>query len=401
LKEIITTIANKGTEGFPLSEQRIIRLVNVTCAITCAVTVLTTISIQVFIGFKLLTLLNGIYSSACFFLPVYLNIKKKHIWSKWVLVFLFNQVMLVLYFTVPYAAASWVVLISLFPLYVALFSHQKTIIGLSAVSFSFICIYIYLQSTPNHAPMILYTNNEIMVKQIIYFFVTVIAVLFLSSFIKSNLIDHKQKLEKTISDKEVLLKEVNHRVKNNMQLVSSIIELQQMNIVNPAAKKILKKASDRINSLALANQTLYQNENYELINIKKYIELLTNNLLHLEKVKVSLNIPDSNEIHIEKGQALGFVINELITNSLKHAWKKNDINNSISLSFDTNEDNFYLLNYSDNGIGFPPGFNINEQESLGCSLISSFATRQLGGEISLFNDNGAITEIRFPKNHGI
>ena len=396
-RKLIIPFANYGTTGIVLSEQRVVRLINMICLITSAVTILITILVQTFAGIQLSPALIGVLSAAAFLLPVYLNFKNKHNWSKWVLVFLFNQVILTCYFIEPYEVSAWIVLISLFPLYVALFSHLRTVIWLSVATLTLISISMYLQSSPSHEPLIIYTKNQIVVKQMVYFLSATIGVLFLSAFMKSNLVDHKERLEETLNDREVLLKEVNHRVKNNMQLVSSILELQRIKVVNPNAKAILKNASERIKSLSLAHQSLYKNEDYESINIKEYIQLIINNLLHAERVQVSVDITDTLEIHIEKGQALGFVINELITNSLKHAWDISDSKKSVSISIRTNEENSLTLRYRDNGIGYPSGFKMNEQNSLGCTLINSFVTRQLEGKLFVSNDKGAITEIRLPK----
>lgn len=206
----------------------------------------------------------------------------------------------------------------------------------------------------------------------------------------------KLELSKQLDEKELLLKEVNHRVKNNMQMVSSILELQQINPNSLKSNNLLKEASERIKSLALAHQTLYQNENYQSINILDYAHLLINNLIQNGEIDVHLEIPKELELQIEKAQALGFIINELITNSLKHAWTKGKTDRKISLYIEMNKANKEVhFVYKDNGKGYPKDFDFAKTKSLGSILIKSFAERQLLGSLTYKADDGAQTEIHF------
>lgn len=206
----------------------------------------------------------------------------------------------------------------------------------------------------------------------------------------------KLELSKQLDEKELLLKEVNHRVKNNMQMVSSILELQQINPNSLKSNNLLKEASERIKSLSLAHQTLYQNDNYESINILDYIHLLINNLIQEDEVNLDLEIPKELELKIEKAQALGFILNELITNSLKHGWSKTQHERKISLKIRLNKTtNEVQFVYKDNGKGYPKDFDFAKTRSLGSILIKSFAERQLLGTLSFKTEGGAQTEIHF------
>lgn len=220
----------------------------------------------------------------------------------------------------------------------------------------------------------------------------------LESIIKSKtreIEEEKKQVEKQLGEKSLLLKEVNHRVKNNMQLVSSVLELQQLKTKEKDAKNSLVIASERIKSLAMAHQTLYQNVDYESINLRDYIQLIFNGLLRFGSVESTIEISESMMIHIEKGQALGFVINELVTNSLKYAWNEDEADKKITLSIKHEANGEYVLIYQDNGKGYPKEFKIGDQRSLGSSLIKSFVERQLKGELKLYNANGAVSQIKF------
>jgi two-component sensor histidine kinase/ligand-binding sensor domain-containing protein len=205
----------------------------------------------------------------------------------------------------------------------------------------------------------------------------------------------KEELAKQLEDNNILLKEVHHRVKNNMQLVSSLIELQSEFATDEFSKEVLSKGNDRIKALAFAHQKLYQNNDYENINLKDYFNQITHNLLKETECEITIDIPENFSLNIERGQVLGFIINELIVNSLKYAWK-NDMNQKhLSVSTVINDKTIEFI-FKDNGIGFPKGFTSNNNNSLGYTLIPSFVKRQLKGKLSLYNENGALIKITFP-----
>lgn len=201
----------------------------------------------------------------------------------------------------------------------------------------------------------------------------------------------KAEVTKRLNEKELLLKEVNHRVKNNFQLVSSLLELQSFHAKSKEAQTILNAGISRIKSLGLAHQKLYNSKNYADIDLQEYVESIINNLNFGTDKNVKLYFDERYVLNIEKAQALGFITNELMTNSMKYAWKKNDIQKKINLSIVKNG-NIITYKYSDNGKGFPKKIDTS---SLGLILIRSFVHRQLMGEIEMYNESGAITLITF------
>jgi two-component sensor histidine kinase len=204
----------------------------------------------------------------------------------------------------------------------------------------------------------------------------------------------KEELAKQLDDNNILLKEVHHRVKNNMQLVSSLLELQSEFATDDFSKDVLRKGNDRIKALAFAHQKLYQNEDYENIELKDYFNQIIHHLLGNTDCKATIDIPDDLLINIERGQVLGFIINELIVNSLKYAWP-NKIDKKCLSVFITIKDKYLYFVYRDNGIGFPKTFSLKENKSLGYTLIPSFVKRQLKGTMSCSNANGVIVKITF------
>lgn len=211
---------------------------------------------------------------------------------------------------------------------------------------------------------------------------------------RKEIVIQRDALEGLLKEKEVLLKEVNHRVKNNMLMVSSILELQQETASDQVLKQNLQTGVDRVRSLAYAHQQLYQMENYTDIELNSYLKTIGENLLIDCEINFDLKFERLYHFTIERAQAIGFVINELITNSIKHAWNdSNEITQKkINIHFSENETHL-KVDYSDNGVGLNEGQQIQSSSSLGLTLINSFVDRQLEGEISFKNSNG--TQIQF------
>lgn len=209
-----------------------------------------------------------------------------------------------------------------------------------------------------------------------------------------ELIVEKQSVEQQLEEKEVLLKEINHRVKNNMQMVSSLLELQAGRSNSVVAKETLKNAGKRIKSLAYAHQELYLNNDYSNLVLADYLDLLISKLLNNSEVTYDIEIDNSLSLDIEKAQAIGLVINELITNSIQHAWSEED-EKKIIVEIQKMNNGQWNLTYKDNGQGLIKDFKVENTKSLGFTLIKSFVNRQLKGTYSLRNEHGFVFEIQF------
>ncbi len=215
---------------------------------------------------------------------------------------------------------------------------------------------------------------------------------------KTVIEQQNHQVTEALEEKGLLLKEVHHRVKNNMQLVSSLLELQSEFAKDDFAKQILSEGNDRIKALAFAHQKLYQNEDYENIELNDYFNQIILHLLGQTDCKTIIDVPENFLLNIERGQVLGFIINELITNSLKYAWKNTVKEKQISLTVSISNNEIAFI-YKDNGIGFPEDFSLGNSNSLGYTLIPSFVKRQLKGAISCKTDNGAEIKITFPSEN--
>ena len=203
-------------------------------------------------------------------------------------------------------------------------------------------------------------------------------------------------LRKETEEKKVLLSEIHHRVKNNMQVISSLLSLQSTKIKDKQCADIFKESRDRIKSMALIHETLYQTKDFSKFDFGHHVKTIANHLFRSYGVspdKIRLKI-EMEDIPLKLNNAIpcGLIINELISNSLKYAFPK-DGTGEIKITLrPMNQDEIELM-VSDDGIGMPEGIDIEELESMGLQLVNILAENQLEGEIDLDGD-GVGTEFR-------
>ena len=194
---------------------------------------------------------------------------------------------------------------------------------------------------------------------------------------------------------ETLLKEIHHRVKNNLQTISSLLYLQSANITDVDAKEAITQGQHRVESMALIHKNLYMRDNLAGIEMKDYLTRLVNNLKESytspgQEVEVNINMPTA-EVNVDTAIPLGLITNELLTNAFKYAFANNK-NGKIDITFSTKSNSDFFLKISDNGIG-----NRKESKGFGSQLIS-LLVKQLGAHIEDGNKNGYWVEI-YTGNH--
>jgi len=212
-----------------------------------------------------------------------------------------------------------------------------------------------------------------------------------------ELLAQKNVLEKQNNENVILLKEVHHRVKNNLQIIVSLINLQLSKYENEVVSNALLEIQGRVLSMSLVHQEMYQRSDFTSIDLKKYITSLIENiriLYNMEReVQYSLDFGDESTCNIETAIPIGLIFNEVIANFFKHVSVLGKY--SFSISLQTKEEGF-VLTYRDNGNGFPVDYSLEESESLGLQLIESL-TEQIDGDFKFYNDQGAVYECRFNK----
>lgn len=193
------------------------------------------------------------------------------------------------------------------------------------------------------------------------------------------------------------MKEIHHRVKNNLQIVISLLNVQSDYLHTPSAINAIQESRERMQAIALIHQKLYQTDYGNLIKMKSYIEEMISYLQNFTdsgQVKFLLAIDDLN-LDVSQAVPLGLILNEGITNSFKYAFPNNSSGDtSIRLHQTIGEDIY--LKIIDSGKGFPENFNFTENKSLGLHLMKLFA-EQLDGTLTFENKNGAQIQLRFKK----
>jgi PAS domain S-box-containing protein len=215
-------------------------------------------------------------------------------------------------------------------------------------------------------------------------------------------IEHREqaevKLRSALAEKEVLLKEVHHRVKNNLQIVSSLLHLQAQTIKNPQILRAIQESQNRIESISLIHKNLYTNPNIGKLDIAEYINNLVTGILisyQINPGQIGLQTDiDSVILNVDQAIACGLIINELISNALKHAFP-DLLSGEISISLHKNENHDIEMIIRDNGVGLADNIDWNGTTSLGLSLVYDLVTEQLEGSITIERNQGTIFNIQF------
>jgi PAS domain S-box-containing protein len=208
-----------------------------------------------------------------------------------------------------------------------------------------------------------------------------------------------RKIRDSLKEKEVLLQEVHHRVKNNLQVISSILNLQSSYVKDENTLDILKESQNRIKSMSFIHESLYQTTDFSSIEFTQYIETISRNLIHSYSYTtgpVELDT-DFDTIYLSIDQAIpcGLIVNELVSNALKYAFPEIDGNrtNTVKLHVKQNKGTISLL-VADNGVGLPDDFKHEESDSLGIQLVYTLS-EQLDAKLDVNSDNGASFLITF------
>jgi two-component sensor histidine kinase/predicted hydrocarbon binding protein len=207
----------------------------------------------------------------------------------------------------------------------------------------------------------------------------------------------EEKIKTSLKEKETLLKEVHHRVKNNLQIISSLLNLQTNYLNDSESIELFQETKNRIKTLALVHEKLYKSEDVEYVNIKNYIESIVDLLSYSfdkEYIDVSINIEHElfDKFDIEKAIPCGLIVNEVVSNSYKHAFKK-ILKGKIDISFSIDSEICKII-IADNGKGLPDDLNLENLNSLGLELIDALVS-QLDGKYKIESNNGTIIKIEF------
>jgi len=220
---------------------------------------------------------------------------------------------------------------------------------------------------------------------------------FVSDITKSKI--NEERLSASLREKEVLLKEVHHRVKNNLQIISSLLNLQTEKLGNSEVALALKESQSRVRSMAAIHEELYRSENFSKIDLEHYVKFFVPRLIHLYNTGntgISLDFDLSHTlVTIDQAIPFALILNELVTNAIRHGFVgQQDADRRIRISISV-EGGRLAARIGDNGRGLPEGFDPKRSTSLGLSLVATL-TDQLHGDIRAENQNGAVFTLTFP-----
>ncbi len=207
-------------------------------------------------------------------------------------------------------------------------------------------------------------------------------------------------VKKSLSEKEILLQEVHHRVKNNLQIMSSLVKLQSHHIKDENTLEILKESENRIRSMAIVHNKLYNTKDYVNIDFGDYVKSLTESFyttygMRLNKIKFAIDIKNII-LNIDTAIPCGLIINELVSNSIKYAYPNHE-EGLIMICMSFSDNGLYTLDVKDNGVGLPAGFDAGSTKTLGIELVT-LLTNQLNGKLEINNDHGAEFKIVFEES---
>ncbi|WP_426237558.1 AAA family ATPase [Pararhizobium sp. DWP1-1-3] len=204
-------------------------------------------------------------------------------------------------------------------------------------------------------------------------------------------------LQASLKEKEALLKEVHHRVKNNLQLISSLLSLQAERIDDAGVSELFAESRDRVRSMALVHENLYRAGNFANISMQTHVQNLCANLMHAYSMKGQnvelVTFVDDMELDLDRAVSIGLIINELVSNSLKHGYPDGR-RGRVEVQLKALEDGSSVLSVGDDGVGMPEDFDSDQADTLGLQLVHDL-TDQLHGTIEVFRQSGTIFTVTF------
>jgi two-component sensor histidine kinase len=211
----------------------------------------------------------------------------------------------------------------------------------------------------------------------------------------------EEQIKASLEEKVVLLKEIHHRVKNNLQVISSLLSLQSERIADPQIHAVLQDSQNRVRSMALIHEKLYQAKDQVRVNVAEYIQNLTSYLMRSyasQTTGVQLRVKADNiYLGIDTAMPCGLVINELLSNALKHAFP-NGRSGIVYVELHYAQDGCCTLLVGDNGVGMPAGLDLQKSATLGLQLVHTLV-KQLDGSMEVRRNGGVEFCIRFAEAH--
>jgi two-component sensor histidine kinase len=212
---------------------------------------------------------------------------------------------------------------------------------------------------------------------------------------------HEDLLSEALAEKEVLLREVHHRVKNNMQVVNSLLNLQAAKLEDEQSRQAIRECQNRVASMALVHELIHRSDAVGRLDLAAYVRRLVENTILSyrwtdKKVTADIAVPPDVSMNIDQAIPCGLIVNELLGNSIKHGFERVE-EGRFEVRVERTEGDWVRLVVSDNGEGLPEGLDWRRGgQTLGLSLVARLAEGQLGGTVEASAGPGAVFRIAFP-----
>jgi len=294
-------------------------------------------------------------------------------------------------------------------------SYTYTVAFMCSAAFSFVVISEYFGLLPNQSAYPFF-NPSLMFRltNLASTIGLLVVVAYISSLTSGTLKKNRDRLheknvelmKKTASleeadrEKEILLGEVHHRVKNNMQVISGLLDLQASSSENPELIAMFHESQSRIQAMSLVHEKLYGSKDFTRIDLADYVRTLSKELLQSYKInqgKIDLIVQADGEVYVDINKAIpcGLILNELISNALKHAFPGDRPCELRIIIHETKNTEIEIV-VRDNGLGLPDDVDIHQPRTVGLHLVNGLVEKQLDGQIEVRRDNGTEFQIKFP-----
>jgi PAS domain S-box-containing protein len=210
----------------------------------------------------------------------------------------------------------------------------------------------------------------------------------------------EERIHASLREKEILLREIHHRVKNNMQVISSLLDLQASSSKNPELIAMFHESQSRIRAMSLVHEKLYASNDFARIDLAGYVRALSQELFQSYKInsgEIALIFQADGDVYVDINKAIpcGLILNELISNALKHAFPR-DRHGELQIIMRETKNTEIEIVVRDNGIGLPDDVDIHQPRTVGLHLVNGLVKNQLDGQMEVRRDNGTEFRIKFP-----
>ncbi len=392
----ISKIINFGTDkpGLDSYEKHTIRLINRICFFIIPFNFLGDLITANIISWTLM--LDTVLNNTGFALVLYFNYKQKSNTAKWLFLILLMVILCAVPFLVPHSLNADGLYLALIVLAGAVLNNTKPFIW---VSFFITSLLIGWHIADYYAllhPLNTFKPEDTLTMEIVYTIVIVAVLMIALLSFQKTASEYQNELSQNLTQKDILIKEIHHRVKNNLQIVVSMLSLETDTVKSPEAIEVISDIKARVVSMSIIHNKLYQDNGFNGVDLQEYLTELTELLIEMYSSKVNTVQKtiklEKQIIGLDLSIPLGLMVTELISNSIKYGFLPNKQTRIDIVGGHTEDTTGYVLKIKDNGIGIDESTPI--KENMGFLLIK-ILSKQIKAKVERYNEEGLVTTITF------